>query len=95
MAIPYSEFAEILKDSYSAYYSIHDDPDELGTELPIAFRADYVARDERYPLTPAIAYKNGLTLPEDFRCDCSMGEKADLEEQLKRLASINGLIEIE
>ena len=54
-----------------------------------------VARDERYPLTPAIAYKNGLTLPEDFRCDCSMGEKADLEEQLKRLASINGLIEIE
>ena len=54
-----------------------------------------VARDERYPLTPAIAYKNGLTLPEDFRCDCSMGEKADLEEQLKRLARINGLIEIE
>jgi hypothetical protein len=54
-----------------------------------------VERDERYPFTPTIAYKNGLTLPEDFVCNCSANEKAELEAQLKRLASINDLIEIE
>ena len=54
-----------------------------------------VDRDERYPLTPAIAYKNGLTLPEDFRCNCSAGEKAELEAQLANLATTNGMIEIE
>lgn len=54
-----------------------------------------VARDERYPLTPAIAYKNGLTLPEDFRCDCSANEKAELEAQLERLAKLNELLHIE
>lgn len=52
-------------------------------------------RDERYPLTPAIAYKNGLTLPEDFICNCSAYEKAELEARLANLASTNGLIEIE
>lgn len=54
-----------------------------------------VARDERYPLTPAIAYKNGLTLPEDFRCTCSANEKAELEAQLERLAKLNELLPIE
>ena len=54
MAIPLSEFIEILKDSYSAYYSIHDDPEELRPDLPIVFRADYVARDERYWLTKSV-----------------------------------------
>ena len=54
MAIPRSQFLEILKDSYSAYYSIHDDPNELGTELPLAFRADYASRDERYWLTKSV-----------------------------------------
>lgn len=54
-----------------------------------------VDRDERYPLTPAIAYKNGLSLPEDFRCNCSAGEKAELEAQLENLATTNGMIEIE
>ena len=54
MAIPQSKFLEILKDSYSAYYSIHDNVDELGTDLPIAFRADYAARDERYWLTKSV-----------------------------------------
>ena len=54
-----------------------------------------VARDERYPLTPAIAYKIGLTLPEDFRCDCSANEKAELETQLERLAKLNDLLSIE
>lgn len=54
-----------------------------------------VDRDERYPLTSAIAYKNGLTLPEDFRCDCNANEKAELELQLERLASLNDLVPIE
>lgn len=50
-------------------------------------------RDERYPLTPAIAYKIGLTLPEDFRCDAS--DETEVVAQLERLAKANGLIEIE
>ena len=54
-----------------------------------------VVRDESYPLTPAIAYKNGLTLPEDFRCNCSGNEKAELELQLECLAKQNGLLQIE
>ena len=54
-----------------------------------------VDRDERYPLTPAIAYKNGLTLPEDFCCNCSGSEKAELKTQLERLAKLNGLLPIE
>ena len=54
MVIPRTTFVEILKDSYSAYYSIHKDPDELGTDLPLAFRADYAARDERYWLTKSV-----------------------------------------
>lgn len=52
-----------------------------------------VDRDERYPLTPAIAYKIGLTLPEDFRCEAS--DKTEVVAQLERLAKANGLIEIE
>ena len=54
MAIPRDTFLEVLKDSYSAYYSIHDNPAELGTELPLSFRADYAARDERYWLTKSV-----------------------------------------
>ena len=54
-----------------------------------------VERDERYPLTPHIAYKNGLTLPEDFICHASANEKTELEEQLERLAKLNGLLPIE
>ena len=54
MAIPLSVFVEILKDSYSAYYSIHDAAEELETELPLTFRADYAARDERYWLTKSV-----------------------------------------
>ncbi len=54
MAIPRTTFLDILKDSYSAYYSIHENTDELGTDLPLAFRADYAARDERYWLTKSV-----------------------------------------
>ena len=48
MAIERSVFLDILKDSYSAYYSIAEV--EEG-ELPLAFRADYQARDEQYFLS--------------------------------------------
>ena len=48
MAIERSLFIEILKDAYSAYYSIVS---EEGTEFPLAFRADYHSRDEQYFLT--------------------------------------------
>ena len=54
MAIPRSTFLDILKDSYSAYYSVHDDGKEFNTELPLAFRADYASRDERYWLTKSV-----------------------------------------
>ena len=48
MAITREIFTEVLKDSYSAYYSIHED---VETELPLVFRADYGARDEKYWFT--------------------------------------------
>ena len=54
MAIPRETFLEILKDSYSAYYSIHEHPDGPETNLPLAFRADYSSRDERYWLTKSV-----------------------------------------
>ena len=49
MAIERTLFLEILKDAYSAYYSIV--PAEEEGELPLAFRADYNATDEQYFLS--------------------------------------------
>ena len=46
MAIERSLFLEIVKDAYSAYYSIVDDAQ--APDLPLAFRADYRSRDEQY-----------------------------------------------
>lgn len=47
MAIERSVFLEIVKDAYSAYYTIL--PVEEGQEeLPLAFRAEYNVRDEQY-----------------------------------------------
>jgi len=56
MAISREIFTEILKDSYSAYYSIHEDAGQgdAGAGLPLAFRADYASRDERYWLTKSV-----------------------------------------
>ena len=51
MLIPRDVFLEILKDAYSAYYTVVPDTE---CELPLAFRADYVARDERYWLTKSV-----------------------------------------
>ena len=48
MAMDRTEFIEVLKDSYSAYYDIISD---VVTELPLAFRADYRDRDEHYWFT--------------------------------------------
>lgn len=44
-------FIEILKDSYSAYYNIIPAADG---EAPLAFRADYFSRNEKYWLTKNI-----------------------------------------
>ena len=46
MAIERGTFLEVLKDAYSAYYSIV--PEETEGELPLSFRAVYGARDEQY-----------------------------------------------
>ena len=47
MAIDRATFLEIVKDAYSAYYTIL--PVEEGQEeLPLAFRAEYNVRDEQY-----------------------------------------------
>ncbi len=45
MAIERDTFIEVLKDAYSAYYSIQP-PGE--TELPLCFRAEYHSRDEQF-----------------------------------------------
>ena len=46
MAIELGTFIDVLKDSYSAYYSIRDEAAD--GDLPLVFRADYCARDEQY-----------------------------------------------
>lgn len=53
MAIDLPEFLNVLKDSYSAYYSIAED---VECEYPLAFRADYASRDERYLLTQSVRF---------------------------------------
>ncbi len=46
------EFLEVLRDSYSAYYNIV--PSEAPEEIPLAFRADYFSRAEKYWLSKDI-----------------------------------------
>ncbi len=38
-------FIEVLKDAYSAYYDLYED---VETELPLVFRAEYKDEDEHY-----------------------------------------------
>ena len=58
MAISREDLIEVLKDSYSAYYTIREDA-EAPAGLPLSFRADYAARDERYWLTKsAVTWAN-------------------------------------
>ena len=47
MAIDRGVFLEIVKDAYSAYYTILP-AEEVREELPLAFRAEYNVRDEQY-----------------------------------------------
>ena len=47
MAMDRSEFLEVVKDAYSAYYTILP-AEEEESGLPLAFRAEYNVRDEQY-----------------------------------------------
>ena len=47
MAIERSTFLEIVKDAYSAYYTLLPEEDVF-PGLPLAFRAEYKVRDEQY-----------------------------------------------
>lgn len=46
MAIERDTFLDVLKDAYSAYYTLK--PGEGAGELPLSFRAEYHSRDELY-----------------------------------------------
>lgn len=52
MSIERAEFLNILAESYKAYYDVF--PVENVGELPLAFRADFHSRDERYWLSKDI-----------------------------------------
>ena len=52
MKIEREKFLDTLADSFSAYYNLHMAEGEQ--ELPLAFRADYYSRAERYWLTKNI-----------------------------------------
>jgi len=52
MAIDREAFLATLEDSFSAYYNIVPNEDE--TRLPLAFRADYYSRNEKYWLTKSV-----------------------------------------
>ena len=46
MAVEQNTFLEVLKDSYSAYYSVQ--PAGEAGDLPLSFRAEYHSRDEQH-----------------------------------------------
>ena len=48
MTLDRATFLEVLKDAYSAYYTLVEN---VETELPLAFRGDYNKRDEQFFLT--------------------------------------------
>ena len=52
MTLDRETFLAVVEDSYSAYYTIHQN--EGMTELPLAFRADYYSRDEKYWFTKSV-----------------------------------------
>lgn len=57
MAVQRGVFEEVLKDSYGAYYNIIEPELSRKTspeELPLAFRADYFSRAEKYWLSKSI-----------------------------------------
>lgn len=52
MAIELSSLLDVLEDSYSAYYNISKE--NLPEDLPLAFRADYFQRGEKYWISKSI-----------------------------------------
>lgn len=49
MTMDRETFLAVVEDSYSAYYTIRKNEDL--TDLPLAFRADYYSRDEKFWFT--------------------------------------------
>ena len=57
MSMTRADFIEGLKLSYSTYYNVISEPEETG--LPMAFRAEYFSRAEKYWLTKSmVMYAN-------------------------------------
>ena len=91
MAFDRLAFLGVLEDSYAAYYNIIKE--NLPEEFPIAFRADFYKRDERYWLTKSVKYYGNETneFVYVFSADSFTGENADaciryaLEERLPRV----------
>lgn len=91
MAFDRLAFLGVLEDSYAAYYNIIKE--NLPEEFPIAFRADFYKRDERYWLTKSVKYYGNETneFVYVFSADSFTGEIADaciryaLEEGLPRV----------
>ena len=91
MAFDRLAFLGVLEDSYAAYYNIIKE--NLPEEFPIAFRADFYKRDERYWLTKSVKYYGNETneFVYVFSADSFTGENADaciryaLEEGLPRV----------
>lgn len=52
MALDRAAFLKVVEDSYSAYYNIVKE--NLSENIPLAFRADYFQRSERYWLSKSI-----------------------------------------
>ena len=91
MAFDRLAFLGVLEDSYAAYYNIIKE--NLPEEFPIAFRADFYKRDERYWLTKSVKYYGNETneFVYVFSADSFSRENADaciryaLEEGLPRV----------
>ena len=91
MAFDRLAFLGVLEDSYAAYYSIIKE--NLPEDFPIAFRADFYKRDERYWLKKNVKYYGNETneFVYVFSADSFTGENADaciryaLEEGLPRV----------
>ena len=48
------DFLPVIQESFSAYYDIYPNTDGCETALPLAFRADYFSRAEKYWLSKNI-----------------------------------------
>lgn len=91
MAFDRLAFLNVLEDSYAAYHNIIKAG--LPEEVPLAFRADFYKRDERYWLTKSVKYYGNETneFVYVFSADSFSKEAADaciqyaLDEGLPRV----------